>query len=257
MKELEMTAVQMGNVSLSLREFLVGMKRVRRLRGALMDAVVEKIVVEAARQAGVTVSPEEVQHVADRFRYAHGLTTAEATDRWLESQGLTPTDFEQGVERDILINKFKDALTRANGQAHFDANKDRYSRAKLWLLAVGSEGQANELLCQINEEGRDFAELARQHSQHEPTRSIGGQLGIVLRAHLPPGAGELIFKAREGDVVGPVATNQGFHLYRVEQLLPPEPQATQALVRQELFDLWLRQRLGNQMPAFTLEYALI
>jgi parvulin-like peptidyl-prolyl isomerase len=110
---------------------------------------------------------------------------------------------------------------------------------------VASEGLARELLQQEQEEGADFADLARRHSL-APSRDQGGDLGVVCRAALPTAVAGVAFAAKEGEVAGPLLAEGGYHLYRIEQHLPAELDGpTAALVRQEVFAAWLRQRLAG------------
>lgn len=63
---------------------------------------------------------------------------------------------------------------------------------------------------------------------------------------LSKAAADLIFAAKPGKVVGPIATTQGFHLYLVEAL--PEPaldETTAAVLRREIFDEWLAEQLRD------------
>ncbi len=164
---------------------------------------------------------------------------------WLAAQALTLDDFEAGLENALLVERFKDHLAREQAAGHFEANRDRYAQARLRHIVVASEGAARELLALLRDEGADFAELAREHSLH-PSRSAGGDLGLVPRAALAPALAEAVFAARAGDVVGPFPTEMGFQLVAVEALVPgtfDEP--TAAAIRKELFDAWLAERLRD------------
>ena len=129
---------------------------------------------------------------------------------------------------------------------YFKEQGDRLARARLRLLVAPSESLARELKTQITDEGRDFAELVRQHSLHGPSRVAGGSIGTVLRLAFPPETATAIFSARPSETVGPFAANDGFHLYLVEELLPAELNAeTEKLLRHELFNNWLREQLQD------------
>jgi putative peptide maturation system protein len=245
MTDLKTTVVaRAGDVPLTLHGFLTGLRQGRQLRGLLQRAVVEHCVVTAARAAGLTISDEELQRAADLFRRSRGLHSAEQTRAWLAAEGLTLDDFEATLERDLLVARFRDHLTSRRLADHFAAGKERYRRARLRQIVAGSEGAARELLAQLQDEGRDFAELARAHSLHGPSRLAGGSLGVVRLGALPPALAGPMSAARAGDVVGPLATEQGFVLVLVEELLSPElDDETAAAIRAELFDAWLAEQL--------------
>jgi parvulin-like peptidyl-prolyl isomerase len=158
--------------------------------------------------------------------------------------GLGGPGLEAGLERDVLVARFREYLTGPHVAGHFAAHRDRYAQARLRQIVVTSEEVARELLAQLTDEGRDFAELARAHSRHGPSRPAGGSLGLVPRYALP--AAEAIFAARAGAVVGPVAGAEGFHLFLVEALHEPTlDDPTAAVIRQELFDAWLQNQLNE------------
>jgi parvulin-like peptidyl-prolyl isomerase len=238
--------VSVPGVSLSLADCLAFAKRRGRLLSLLREALLDRLIVERAGSAGLKVADAELQAAADAFRHRQGLTSAAATQASLVRQNLTVEDLERSLEADLLAKKLKDHVTRDHIPEHFAAHKGRYARAQLRQIVVGSEEVARELLAQITDEGRNFAELAREHSAHGPSRATGGSLGLVPRYALPAAAAEAIFAARAGSVVGPIASDQGFHLFLVESL--PEPaldDTTAAMVRHELFDAWLRGQLKD------------
>jgi putative peptide maturation system protein len=244
MLDLKSTVVaRSADVPLTLHEFLSGLRQGRRLNGLLRQALTEKRLVAAARAAGLTVSTADLQRAADHFRRRLGLHSAERARAWLAAEGLTLDDYEAALERDLLVARFREHLTGPRVAGHFAAHPDRYARARLRQVVVGSEGAARELLAQLHDEGRDFAELAHEHSLHGPSRLAGGSLGVVRCGALPPSLAEPIFAARAGDVVGPLPTEQGFSLFLVEELLPAELDAeTAAAIRAELFDAWLAEQ---------------
>jgi peptidylprolyl isomerase len=229
-----------------LPEFLRFLKLRRRLLPLLYEATAERLVLAAARDAGLTVATDELQHAADHFRHRHGLGSAEHMRHWLAREGLSVADFESALERDLLTVKFRLHLTQPRLADHFAASRDRHAQAQLRQIVVASEEVARELLIHITAEGQDFAELARAHSLHTPSRLAGGSLGLVPRHALPAAAADAIFAARPGAVVGPFAGGEGFHLFLVESLHEAAlDDATAAVIRQELFDAWLKDRLRD------------
>jgi len=250
-----MTALDRPNAStpktvLGLAEFLGGLK----LRGALpplaLEMIADKITRTAAAEAGLTVSADELQGAADLFRRRHGLTRGDQARDWLRSSGMTVEDFETRLEGELLARKFKDHLAEGRLEGHFARNRDRYARARLSRILVSSEGEAREVRSQLDTEGRDFAELAREHSLDQASRPVGGRLGTVSREHLPASLAEAVFAARDGDVVGPLPTPRGFALFRVEEHVAPAlDDPTREQIREELYLAWL----GEQVRGFHLE----
>jgi parvulin-like peptidyl-prolyl isomerase len=256
MGPLETTVAVSAGASLSLRDFLRRLKLRRVLISQLLEATGEHLACVAARAAGLTVADGELQKAADAFRQRQGLASAEQTNAWLARHHLSVLDLEDALERELLIDKFKDHLARDRLAAHFKAHEADYALARLRVILVAQQDLARELRTQIHEEGQDFAALAGAHSLH-PSRAAGGQLGLVMRRQLPPTVADAVFSAREGELVGPVATAQGYQLVLVEGRAPPSlgPELA-ALIRQELFDAWLQERLADFHPEQALLEAL-
>lgn len=64
------------------------------------------------------------------------------------------------------------------------------------------------------EEGGDFADLARQHSQC-PSGQQGGDLGQFSSGQMVKEFDQVVFNDEVGKVHGPVQTQFGFHLIEI------------------------------------------
>jgi parvulin-like peptidyl-prolyl isomerase len=231
------------DVSLSLGELLVFLRRRSHLKSPLLEALSEKLIRLAAREAGLSVSTEELQQAANRFRQQQGLRTAEDTHAWLQQNGLRLIDLEALLEQAQLGEKFRNHLTEGRLEEHWAAEADRYARARISHFTVPTEGLARELLARIHSDGADFDELAQQHAL--PGSGARGN-GVVMRTELPAEVADVVFRARPDSVVGPVSSQQGWHLFHVHERLPPQrDEPTMARIRQDLFNDWLRERLAN------------
>ncbi|MFG6178134.1 peptidylprolyl isomerase [Halomonas sp. THAF12] len=80
-------------------------------------------------------------------------------------------------------------------------------------ILVASEEQCQALKTEI-ENGRDFAEVAREHSQC-PSGQQGGELGSFGPGQMVPEFDKVVFSADLNQVQGPVKTQFGYHLLEV------------------------------------------
>lgn len=91
-------------------------------------------------------------------------------------------------------------------------------------ILVESEEEAQEILSEL-EGGADFAELATERSQDPAGEADGGDLGYFTRDQLVPEFAELAFSTEVGEIAGPVETQFGWHVLRVEDRRDREPPA--------------------------------
>jgi parvulin-like peptidyl-prolyl isomerase len=246
-----LSAVSLGDHAVTLPEFLRHLKRSGRLQSLLQEAVVEQFLVQQSTQAGLVVTPEELQRTADLVRRRQGLTSAEQVHAWLARQRLSVLDFEDTLERDLLMDKLKDHLIGDRIAAHFEQHRSQYDRLRLRQLTVAREDLARELLSQVRDDGRDFAALA-QKPQAGTAENGSSSVMVLLRRQLLPAVATAL-PTTAGEVGGPVATAKGFALVQVEEVQPAQLDSdTMASIRQELFEAWLREQLEQRPIRYPL-----
>jgi parvulin-like peptidyl-prolyl isomerase len=257
MPDMIRPAVTHGSDSLSLGEFLAAMKRSRRLRPVLLDAFVENYLVNRARRAGLSVNDKELQQAADNFRLKNGMASTEQTNQWFNREAITSDDFASGLERDLLVEKLRRAVSDPRVQEVFDANTARFARVKLKRILVATEAEAREIIDAVTNGRATFADMAHQRSLDLVTKAVGGDAGIVRRVDLAGNLGDAVFGAETGKLVGPVQAGQGFLVFEVEQFLPADlDEAIKTGLRKEIFDNWLRNELSRAPIQFPLLEAL-
>ena len=115
--------------------------------------------------------------------------------------------------------------------------QDEQRRARHILIPFGDdEPEALELARALTARvraGEPFEDLARQYSKDGGTASQGGDLGLVLQSQMPGELGDAIFSMVEGDIEGPVKTEFGYHVVRLDEILEQGPMPL-ADVRPEL-----------------------
>ncbi|CAM4071023.1 peptidylprolyl isomerase [Vreelandella rituensis] len=87
------------------------------------------------------------------------------------------------------------------------------AKASARHILVDSEEKCNALKQEI-ENGKDFAEVAREHSSC-PSGQQGGELGTFGPGQMVPEFDKVVFSADLNQVQGPVKTQFGYHLLEV------------------------------------------
>ena len=115
---------------------------------------------------------------------------------------------------------------------YYELNSDRYlqdeqRQARHILIPFGDDEEAAKAtaaaLFERAQAGESFEELAREHSQDGGTAPNGGDLGVLTRTQLPGELGGTIFSMGEGEIVGPIKTDFGYHVVRLDRILERGP----------------------------------
>jgi peptidyl-prolyl cis-trans isomerase D len=93
-----------------------------------------------------------------------------------------------------------------------DPNANQSDKAEAKLTA--------DSVAEMARQGADFAELASKHSDDPGTKDQGGDLGWFGRGQMVSAFEEAAFGAKPGDIVGPIESEYGYHIIKVEGFRP-------------------------------------
>lgn len=127
---------------------------------------------------------------------------------------------EENMLKQFAINKVLASvkLTDEEIANFYEANKERFVKpesASAKHILVDTEEKATELLNKINNNEVSFEEAAREHSSC-PSKDADGDLGTFPRGQMVPEFEEAVFSMDKGEVRGPVQTQFGYHLIKLE-----------------------------------------
>ncbi|MDW8324778.1 MAG: SurA N-terminal domain-containing protein, partial [Burkholderiales bacterium] len=83
-----------------------------------------------------------------------------------------------------------------------------------------ARAKAEQLLKEVRANPARFAELARQHSQDPVSAAQGGDLGAFTRDMMVKPFADAVFAMQPGEVRGPVETEFGYHIIRLDKVIP-------------------------------------
>jgi peptidyl-prolyl cis-trans isomerase D len=128
------------------------------------------------------------------------------------------------------------SVTESDLRSYYEKSKDRFvvpekRRASHILIQIpaGKDGdaiarkKAEDVLAQARA-GKDFAALAKQYSQDVGSAAKGGDLGWAERSNFVAPFAEVLFSTPAGEIRGPVKTQYGYHIIRVEEIQPGKTQ---------------------------------
>ncbi|WP_455538288.1 peptidylprolyl isomerase [Terrisporobacter sp.] len=127
---------------------------------------------------------------------------------------------EENLLKQYVINKILTSiqLTEEEKRAFFDAQKQSFSKpetASAKHILVDNEEKANDILGKINAGEVSFENAAKEHSTC-PSKDNGGDLGTFGRGQMVPEFEDAVFNMNNGEVSGPVKTQFGYHLIKLE-----------------------------------------
>jgi parvulin-like peptidyl-prolyl isomerase len=237
--------VDIAGVTIEPDNIVHCLKKTIQIRDVAQRILYQQIIRQAAESRGITVSPAEIEAEADALRYAKRLEKASDTLNWLTTQMITVEDWEAGIYDRLLAKKVAEALFAPEVDKFFAENRLDFEQILLYHLIVPYEQVAQELFYQIEESEISFYEAAHLYDVDDRRRYVCGYEGKVNRWSLSPEIAAAIFSANIGQVVGPLKTEQGYHLFWAEEFIPATltPEHRQE-IQHKLFQDWLNQELN-------------
>ena len=203
------------------------------------------------------VSPQEVQqwleYIGQEIKLAYAAVrsedfikevkvTDEALSAWYET---TKQNYKTQPQIKLQYIKFpfnedlkQVAVNEAAIGAYYREHADTYNapekrRARHILLKVAAEdaaavkqtkrAEAESILAQLKK-GADFSQLAKRFSE-DGSKTKGGDLGFFSRGQMVQPFEDAVFALKRGELSGVVETPFGFHLIKVEDILPAKTQS--------------------------------
>ena len=252
----------------------------------LMPQLVEIEIAEAyAQEQGITVSEgevnEEIEVLKDQIAQqaqAQGqeVDREEAFEGALQQAGLTESQLRQQLREQLPVQEVQERVTggagpsqeeierfyEENKAAQFTSPETRCARHI--LFNKDQREQAEEVKGRL-QDGGDFAQLAQEFSQDPGSAENGGDLGCLGRGETVPDFEEAVFGAEQGEIVGPVETEFGYHVIEVTDIREEATQPlseVEAQIRDQLtteaqteeFTAWLQrqkeQRNVKYLPGY-------
>ena len=184
-----------------------------------------------AEQRLVSLASFDLDAAADQVEVTDEMITAfyDTNETLFLTEEAVDVEFIE-VRRDAIAESIE--VSEEALQQYYEDNHDRYlqdeqRRARHILVLSGddeaaAEAEANELAARVRA-GESFEELAAEYSDDGATAADGGNLGVLTRSQLPDELGGAIFTMQAGEVGGPVQTDFGFHIVRLDEILEQGP----------------------------------
>src|SRR6476661_7060021 len=226
-------------------EIIELLRRELQLKTFSQKVLQKKVIEKAAQERGLTVTPEEIQVVGDQLRREKRLEKAADTIACLVDQMISVEDLDARIRDRLLAQKLAEHLFSKEVEKVFVQNKLQFDQIILYQIVVANQQLAQELFFQIQEGEISFFDAAHLYDIDENRRHLCGCEGKVYRWGLKPDIAVAVFSAQPGEVIRPIETERGYHLFLVEKFLPAEltPQRYQEILH-NMFNEWLSNEVN-------------
>jgi foldase protein PrsA len=131
------------------------------------------------------------------------------------------------VRLDALSNKIRDKVTKGKDNVtdqqikeYYDKNKGQFAqpeRRDLHIVLTKTKGKAEQAKAAL-QDGQPFKKVAKQYSIDDASKAQGGKLPAVAKGQQEKAFDTAIFGADKGKITGPVKTQFGFYVFKVDKI---------------------------------------
>jgi len=199
-----------------------------RLRSQIQRNLIDEVLeIQEAQAADVAVTDSEVNATYNRVSQQNFGLTPDKLDSYLYSIGSSPNSMKQQIRGELawqrilrrniapFINVSEEEVQERLDRLKADRGTDEYRLGEIFLAATSENkpqvrSQAEQIVQQIRA-GGSFVAYARQFSQAS-TAAVGGDLGWVRLAQLPPELADAAQQMQPNQLVGPIELRGGYSL---------------------------------------------
>jgi parvulin-like peptidyl-prolyl isomerase len=230
----------------------------------IMPQIVSVEIAKAyAQEHNITVSDKEVdqeltklkEQVGDQARSSgQDVSNQEAYEQALKQNNITEEQLREDIRENLPVQKVQQRVAGdaepSDEEAQFMTPEQRCVRH---ILFNKDQKEKAEDVKQQLEDGGDFAKLAKEYSQDPGSAANGGDLGCLGKGETVPEFEQAAFGAEQGEIVGPVQTEFGYHILEVTDVKPEQTRSLQEVESQirsqlatekqsEKFNNWIEEQ---------------
>lgn len=225
----------------------------------LNHLIEQELMFQAAETKGIVITDEDINAALEKVKTDYKLSSDDALKEALAKEGKTLNQFRDEVRRQLKIAEILGQEVRSKVEVS-DAEMQEYYQTRIntpqptaqalvvrhILLTVPEKAdaateqqvktKAGQLVQQLRA-GADFAEMAKEYSEHDSAQS-GGELGTFKPGELAPPF-DVAFTLQPGEISDPVRSEKGFHILTVQPKAadaPPSYESLKPQIQNRLFE---------------------
>src|SRR6267154_1016814 len=204
-----------------------------RQKNTLRDLVDQSLLVQRAKDMGVSVEPELIKKL-DAIRTENKLASMEELEKAVSGQGMNWEDFKNNIRSTLLTQRVISSevgshITIGDEEVakYYEAHKAEFVRPEQVARresVVSTEGKKPEDLPELKkkaetalkrvQDGEDSAEIAKRLSDGS-TKNQGGFLGQYKHGELSKELEDKVFKMKRNELTDVMETKQGYLVLQV------------------------------------------
>jgi foldase protein PrsA len=185
---------------------------------------------------------------------------------FLKSSGQTEQDLLFRVRLDLLSTKVrenivagKDKISDKEITDYYNKNKERFGTPEtrdLNVVLTEKKGDADKALAALKG-GQSFKAVSKKYSIDEASKAQGGKLPAVAKGQQEKALDDAVFKAKKGELTGPVKTQFGYYVFEVAKVTKATQQTldqSKDAIRAQLKSTKQQQALDAFLKEFEKKY---
>ena len=194
---------------------------------AITEEDIQRALMNMGQRANQYNNPQGKKILLDQMINKE-LILLDAKKNLMEHDAEFKVELEK-LKNELLANFYVDKFLRQvkvsdeEIKKYFDEHPEDFAGEETVSarhILVESEEKANDILNRVQKGEMSFEDAAKAFSSC-PSSAQGGDLGEFGRGQMVPEFDTACFEMAEGEVRGPVKTQFGFHLIKLEKKNPP------------------------------------
>jgi peptidyl-prolyl cis-trans isomerase SurA len=235
---------------------------------AFLDTLITKRLIDLEfSEQGLSVRDEDIDRYINGIREQNKITE-EQLQLALAQQGLTLARYRDQIRDELrrahLINREirgKVNVTPEDVQRYYEAHLDDYAKPEQLTISdifiqipenatteqVEEAVNRAEAIYQELDDGEDFAEMARLHSD-APSAESGGSLGTFQRGQMRDELEDAVAGLKPGQFSRPIRSSEGIHIVRLDEVDVTSPEPLEGLaeeIKERLYNAALEERYNR------------
>lgn len=232
------------------------------LRDQTMQFLISSAWIEGeSADQGVKVSDTDVKKDFDKQR-VQSFPKDKDYQAFLKSSGYVQEDLLYRIKIQDLSTKLREKILKGTDKVssaqianYYNKNKSKFAQPEkrdIRIVLTKTEDKAKQAKAALDS-GQSWKKVASKYSIDQGTRDNGGLLAAVPKGQQEKSLDNATFKAKKGQVGGPVKTQFGYYVFEVDKITPSEQQSLKQS-EDSIKQLLISQQQQTKLDAFVKDF---